>query len=176
RSGNLTTAMRASMSVPGAIAPVTREGRKLVDGGLVDNVPINEVRERCGAQAVIAVNVGSPLLKPEEVTGLVSVVGQMVNLLTEQNVERSLALLGPKDVYMRPELGDITAADFGRQLEAAGIGRAAAESVSASLSRYSVSQADYDAWHSRLRMPPRAVPRIDSVQIADTRYVNTETV
>ena len=176
RTGNLTTAMRASMSVPGAIAPVTREGRKLVDGGLVDNVPIQEVRDRCGAQVVIAVNVGSPLMKPEEVTGLVSVVGQMVNLLTEQNVERSLALIGPRDVYMRPELGDITAADFGRQLEAAEIGRKTALAVADSLRRYSVSQAEYEAWHARLRLPPRGAPRIDSVQIADTRYVNTETV
>jgi NTE family protein len=112
RTGSLTTAMRASMSVPGAMAPVLREGHKLVDGGLVDNVPIQEVRERCGAEVVIAVNVGSPMLKPEEVSGILSVVGQMVNLLTEQNVSRSLALLGPNDIYMRPELGTITAASF----------------------------------------------------------------
>ncbi len=102
RTGDLTTAMRASMSVPGAVAPVQRDGHKLVDGGLVDNVPIQEVKDRCGAEVVIAVNVGSPLAKPEDVTGVLSVVGQMVNLLAEQNVSRSLALLGPKDVYMRP--------------------------------------------------------------------------
>src|SRR5947207_7196823 len=104
RKGSLTSAMRASMSVPGAMAPVAREGHKLVDGGLVDNVPIQEVRDRCGAEVVIAVNVGSPLMKPEEVSGIVSVVGQMVNLLTEQNVSRSLALIKPDDIYMRPEL------------------------------------------------------------------------
>ena len=47
REGSLTQAMRASMSVPGLMAPVERDGHKLVDGGLVDNVPIREVRERC---------------------------------------------------------------------------------------------------------------------------------
>ena len=62
REGSLTTAMRASMSVPGLLAPITRDGRKLVDGGLVDNVPIGEARERCNADVVIAVYVGSPLL------------------------------------------------------------------------------------------------------------------
>ena len=67
RSGNFISAMRASMSVPGVLAPVQREGHKLVDGGLVDNVPIQEVRDRCGADVVIAVNVGSPLTKPEDV-------------------------------------------------------------------------------------------------------------
>jgi NTE family protein len=176
RVGDLTTAMRASMSVPGAVAPVQRDGHKLVDGGLVDNVPIQEVKDRCGAEVVIAVNVGSPLLKPEDVTGVLSVVGQMVNLLAEQNVSRSLALLTPKDVYMRPELGNITAADFNRQLEAAEIGRKTALASADSLRRYSVSPEEYAKWLARLRSH-KAVPRsIDEVQIAETRYVNTATI
>jgi NTE family protein len=177
RTGSLTSAMRASMSVPGAMAPVVRDGHKLVDGGLVDNVPIQEVRDRCGAEAVIAVNVGSPLMKPEQVTGLVSVVGQMVNLLTEQNVSRSLALLGPKDVYMRPELGSITAGSFERQLEAADIGHATALGVADSLRRYSVSAEEYAAWKARMRPAPgKYSPNIDKVEIASTRYINPETV
>jgi NTE family protein len=53
RDGALTTAMRASMSVPGLLAPVDHQGRKLVDGGLVDNLPIAEVRERCNADVVM---------------------------------------------------------------------------------------------------------------------------
>ena len=177
RSGSLTTAMRASMSVPGVMAPIVREGRKLVDGGLVDNVPIQEVRERCGAEAVIAINVGSPLMEPQEVGGLLSVVGQMVNLLTEQNVARSLALLGPRDVYMRPELGDITAASFERQLEAADIGRRIARENAESLRRYSVSEPEYALWRNRLRMATRtAEGRIDEIQVGDTRYINRSTV
>lgn len=175
RAGNLTTAMRASMSVPGVIAPVHRDGRKLVDGGLVDNVPIQEVRERCGAQVVIAVNVGSPLLKPEEVTGVLSVVGQMVNLLTEQNVAKSLSLLGPGDIYMRPELGAITAADFGKQLQAADLGRKAALEQSEKLARLSVPHAEYQRWKSRIQLHPGPTPPvIDEVQVASTRFVNPE--
>ena len=176
RSGDLTTAMRASMSVPGAVAPVIRDGHKLVDGGLVDNVPIQEVKDRCGAEVVIAVNVGSPLMKPEQVTGLVSVVGQMVNLLTEQNVSRSLALLTPRDVYMRPELGTITAADFNRQLEAAEIGRKTALAASESLARYSVSPDEYAKWLAHLRVGRPVPQKIDQVQIAEMRYVNPETL
>lgn len=177
RSGNLTSAMRGSMSVPGVMAPIVRDGRKLVDGGLVDNVPIQEVRDRCGAESVIAINVGSPMLKPEDVGGLVSVVGQMVNLLTEQNVTRSLALIGPSDVYMRPELGDITAASFERQIEAAGIGRKTALAAAEKLKRFSVSPAEYAAWRSRLRLAtPTTLAKIDAVEVAPTRYVNNEAV
>jgi len=173
REGNLTSAMRASMSVPGAIAPVVRDGRKLVDGGLVDNVPIQEVRDRCGAQVVIAVNVGSPLMKPEEVTGVLSVVGQMVNLLTEQNVAKSLSLLRPGDIYMRPELGDITAASFERQIEASVIGRSAALAVADRLRALSVSPEEYQAWRSAVRLEPGPKPPVvDEVRVAQTRFVH----
>jgi len=93
RDGSLTQAMRASMSVPGLLAPLDYRGRKLVDGGLVDNLPVREVRERCGADIVIAVNVGSPPLPADQVTGLLGITAQMVVLLTEQNVTASLATL-----------------------------------------------------------------------------------
>ncbi len=173
RSGNLTSAMRASMSVPGAIAPVVREGRKLVDGGLVDNVPVQEVRDRCGAQVVIAVNVGSPLLKPDQVTGVFSVVGQMVNLLTEQNVAKSISILAPGDIYMRPELGTITAADFNRQIEASAIGRAAALAVADKLRALSVSPEEFKAWRGMVRLEPGPKPPVvHEVRVEPTRFVN----
>ena len=98
REGRVTKAMRASMSVPGLKAPVDHQGRKLVDGGLVDNVRIDEARARCLADIVIAVNVGSPLMKAEDVGSLLTVSVQMVNILTEQNVTRSLASLKPTDI------------------------------------------------------------------------------
>ena len=173
REGNLTSAMRASMSVPGLIAPVVRDGRKLVDGGLVDNVPIQEVRDRCGAEIVIAVNVGSPLANADQVTGVFSVMGQMVNLLAEQNVAKSLASLKPQDVYMRPELGDITAADFGRQIEASVIGRQTALAAAHKLRVLSVPEDEYKAWRAGIRLkPPPGAPVVDEVRIAETRFVN----
>ena len=53
------------MSVPGAIAPVEIEGALYVDGGLLQNIPVAAAREAC-ADVVIAVNVGSGLLKRNE--------------------------------------------------------------------------------------------------------------
>jgi NTE family protein len=167
RDGSLSLAMRASMSVPGLMAPLDYRGRKLVDGGLVDNLPVREVRERCGAQVVIAVNVGSPPLLPSEVTGLLSITAQMVALLTEQNVSAALAQLQPADIYIKPDLGDITAADFARNVEAA-------ELQATRLSALSVSEADYAAWQTRMAVRQRTVPRIDAVEIAGLSRVNPE--
>ena len=177
RTGDLTSAMRASMSVPGLMTPVEREGRKLVDGGLTDNLPIAEAKALCNPDVVIAVNVGSPLLKPEEVTGVVTVLGQVVNLLTEQNMVKSRALLGSKDVYIVPDLEDITATQFTRQLDAAKRGRVAALAASDALRQIAVPEREYLAWQHGVRLQVRrATPVIDEVEIAQTRFVNPETL
>lgn len=176
RDGPLSKAMRASMSVPGLLAPVEHRGRKLVDGGLVDNVPISEVRERCRADVVIAVNVGSPLLKAEEVGSLLTVSSQMVNILTEQNVTRSLATLRPGDVYIKPDLEGIGAGDFERHGESADRGRAAAEAVRRQLARLAASAADYAAWWRGIEVRSRVSPRIDEVQIVGLDKVSPAVV
>ena len=66
REGNVAEAMRASMSVPGAIAPVEKDGRLLVDGMIANNLPIDQARKLCG-DVVIAVNIGTPPLKRDEI-------------------------------------------------------------------------------------------------------------
>lgn len=177
RSGNLTSAMRASMSVPGLIAPVLREGRKLVDGGLTDNLPIAEARDLCQADVIIAVNVGSPLFNPDEVKGIVTVLGQVVNLLTEQNVARSMSALRPGDVYIRPDLGGITSTAFTRQLDAAELGRKAARQAAGDLKRFSVAPNVYASWQSHLRMAEaHQAPVVDQVVVEPTRFVSRDTI
>jgi NTE family protein len=176
REGSLTQAMRASMSVPGLMAPVSHVGRKLVDGGLVDNLPVAEVRARCQADVVIAVNVGSPLLKSTEITSLLSVSAQMVNILTEQNVSRSLASLKPADVLITPNLEGITAADFQRNSESADRGHSAALEVASKLQSLAVSPEDYLTWQKGIQQLKRGSRQVDEVEIAGLRQVNPSVV
>lgn len=176
RDGSLTMAMRASMSVPSLMAPVDYQGRKLVDGGLVDNLPIDEVRALCQPDVVIAVNVGSPLLPAEEVGSLLSVSVQMVNILTEQNVTRALATLKPRDLLIRPDLAGITSSDFEKSGETADRGRAAAEAMADRLSAYALSEADYAAWRQPIAYARADSPRIDEVRIAELKTVNPAAV
>lgn len=176
RDGSLSSAMRASMSVPGLLAPVELDGRKLVDGGLVDNLPVAEVRERCQVDVVIAVDVGSPLLKSEEVGSLLTVSAQMIAILTQQNVERSLASLRPSDILIRPELGDITAVDFPRHAEAAERGRAAAQAAAGQLAALSLIPSAYATWQENMRVEPQLRLRIDTVEVAGLRRVNPQAV
>jgi NTE family protein len=107
----LTQAMRASMSVPGVFAPVRLQGRVLVDGGLVRNLPVDLARAM-GAQVIIAVNLGTSLAAEDSLGTSLGVAQQMLTLLTEQNVQRSLKELGPSDVLISPELRGLGFLDF----------------------------------------------------------------
>ncbi len=176
RDGSLSLAMRASMAVPGLMAPVDDRGRRLVDGGLVDNVPIREVRERCDAQVVIAVNVGSPLLPAQEVGSLLTVSAQVVALLTEQNVAQSLALLRPGDIYIRPDLDGLGAGAFERSAEAADRGHAAALALAPALAALAVDGPAYAAWRQRVGSRPATTPVVDQIEIAGLARVNPSAV
>jgi NTE family protein len=107
--GELGNVMRASMSVPGAIAPAEFGGMMLVDGMLTSNLPVDAARAM-GADIVIAVNVGTPLLRRDQITDIFGVTGQMLSILTEQNVQTSLASLKATDILISPELGDFSTA------------------------------------------------------------------
>ncbi|HMS78213.1 MAG TPA: patatin-like phospholipase family protein, partial [Burkholderiaceae bacterium] len=86
----------------------------LVDGGLTRNMPVDVVRAMC-ADVVIAVDIGGPLLKREELGSVFGVAGQMIGILMERNMRESRAQVRPGvDVMIRPELGDIGSGRFSR--------------------------------------------------------------
>jgi NTE family protein len=172
--GELANVMRASMSVPGAVAPAEYEGRLLVDGGLTDNLPV-EVARNMGADIVIAVNLGTPLMKREELTSIIGVTGQMLNILTEQNVRASLASLRPADVLIEPALGDFSATDFDHLPATIPIGEAAARKVADRLAPLALPPAQY----ARLRAAQQAVPPpdtrpVDEIRLAPLQRVNPD--
>ena len=91
KQGSLAGAMRASMAIPGIFDPWTYEGRLLVDGGLVANVPVSAARFLFPGYPVVAVDVSSGLKGREEIRSVVDVIEQMTTFMTGQNVARELA-------------------------------------------------------------------------------------
>lgn len=146
--GDLAAALRASMSVPGVFSPLEWEGRLLGDGGLVNNLPVDIARQM-GADVVIAVNIGTPLATRDSLNSLVGVTLQMINILTEQNVNRNIALLTPNDLLLQPNLGGLTSASFDRADELIQLGLAYGESVASSLERFAIDANAYTAWQQR---------------------------
>lgn len=123
--GNLARVIRASMAVPGAFDPVEIDGKLLVDGLVSNNVPV-DVGRAMGADVLIVVNVGTPLMKRGEITTALAVIGQMSNILSQRNVEEQLKTLQKQDVYINPDLGDLSTSDFKRAADAIAIGEKAA--------------------------------------------------
>ncbi len=148
--GDLAAAIRASMSVPGAFAPVEIDGSLLVDGGLVRNLGI-DVAHELGADIVIAVNVGSPLLRRSELVSLLGAAEQTLNILTEQNVDVSLAALGPEDVLITPELGALSSSDFAHGADYVPAGELAARRSARALAPLAVSAEEFARWRERQR-------------------------
>ena len=106
--GDLARAVRASMSIPLVFPPVPWEGRNLVDGLIVNNLPIDVAKEFGGA-VLVAVDIGSPRLEPDDYVSALGVASQVSDLLMRR---RYLDFSAEADVLVRPDLGDHSSTDY----------------------------------------------------------------
>ncbi|MDK8465588.1 patatin-like phospholipase family protein [Marinobacter sp. SS13-12] len=147
--GNLSEAIRASMSVPGVYAPVTLDGRLLVDGGVANNLPVSVARD-LGAEIIIAVDITDPLLERDEIREAFSVVGQLTTMMTRQNTERQLKLLTDRDILIRPDLEGLSSSDFYEALALFELGASGARKHAGELRHLSVSDEQWNRYRSRV--------------------------
>jgi NTE family protein len=176
-SGSLAMAMRASMSVPGAVPPVVIDGRSLVDGGIAANLPVGIARE-LGARSIIAVDISSPLLaeEDEDFESFMKVFTHLNSLLTVHNRDRDVARLGPEDVLIRPDLGDISFVSFDRVEEAASIGEQAARLQIDELRPFKSSETRWAAFQKRPRAHALAPLAVDRVRLENASKVDDRLV
>ncbi|HBS78685.1 MAG TPA: hypothetical protein DD989_08640 [Pseudomonas sp.] len=132
RSGHLPQAIRASMSIPAVFAPVELDGRLLVDGGMVDNIPMDVARDM-GVDRLIVVDIGTPLLPREQLLTVVDVLNQSTTMMTRRNSEAQLATLRPEDLLVQPMLAGFGATDFARAEQLIDAGYRAADALGARL-------------------------------------------
>jgi NTE family protein len=155
--GDLPRALRASMSVPGVFAPVEIDGHVLVDGGLVRNIGVDVARS-LGAERLIVVNVGAPLLRRAEIDSLLMSADQMFRILTNQNVEASLATLSPEDVLIEPDLGKLGSSEFPKGVDYIAAAETATRRAARELRSFGVDDTHYAAWRE-----PRLTTHTDEV-------------
>ena len=173
--GSLAQVMRASMSVPGAMAPVEIDGRLLVDGFITNNLPIDHARELC-ADVIIAVNIGTPPLKRSELTSALSVVSQLSNFLGKDNVDKQLKGLTDKDVLITPDLGDISPGKFDRSADAIRIGEEATRAMADKLRRYSLPPEQYAALRATQVSQAKALGTVAEIRIEGLEKTNPAVV
>ena len=166
--GDLALAIRASMSVPGAFAPIRVDGRLMVDGGIVNNVPVDVAREM-GADRLIVVDVGAPLLSESELNSPFAITMQMLDVLMKQRTAQVMAALDPDDVRIIPVLGDIGSASFDRAVETIPLGVAAAEAALPRLRELAVDAVSYAAWQAHHRRADFDAPTVAFLDVVMRR-------
>ncbi|MDY6945202.1 MAG: patatin-like phospholipase family protein [Pseudomonadota bacterium] len=166
-SGDLVTAMRASMSAPGVFAPVERDGRLLVDGGLTENLPV-EIARAMKVDILIVVDVSFPLYASEELTSPLEITNQAFAILIRGRTRQQRALLGPNDIVIEPPLGRFPSADFGRVPQALRAGEQGAREVTKSLQKLALDQEDYLRYLATRNPRDSSLPTIEFVR-ADPR-------
>lgn len=173
----LADAMRSSMSVPGAFSPFPYKKHVLVDGGLAQNLPVEQAKAM-GADIIIAVNAGTPLGKSKDIHSVAGVMGQMIGILTERNVDHSKSLLTEKDILITTDLTGFNAGDFQKAEAIIEAGEKSAQKYEPQLKRLAVSQKTFEQWNLARQsavQPPQA-RQVASVQVQGLEVVNPKSV
>ncbi len=161
RQGDLARALRASMAIPSAFSAVEIDGRLLVDGGISNNIPVDVVRSM-GADIVIAIDVGDPLLTTEQVrSSLFSILSQTVGMITRANMKprREQA-----DLVIDPDVTGFGMLAFDRSPEVLQRGVDKAHAMAADLARFSISEEEYRQWREARRRAAAPLPTVTAVR------------
>ncbi len=121
--GRMSEALRASIAIPMLFTPVEKDGMLLADGGLLNNLPTDIVRNM-GADIVIAVDVTSPLKDKDEIQTFLDVMDQSISLSMRYSVEENRKLA---NLLLEPDLEDYNYSDFTKMPEIMKLGEEEAE-------------------------------------------------
>ncbi len=142
KDGSLAEALRATMSIPGAFAPVHDGQHVYVDGGLVNNLPTDVVR-LMGADIVIAVHLETPPVEAKNIQSLLSVLEQSVRVVVSEGEVRGLA---DADAVVSVPLDHFLSSDFAKNVPIMEAGYEAAKGKSKLLAGFALDDADWNEY------------------------------
>ncbi len=161
--GPLARTVRASMAIPGVFTPIDIDGRILADGGLVQNIPVETVRDM-GADVVIAVELRLAASDRAKLETLAGVLGRAVDIMITQNEHHSLALAQAK---ISIDVGGFKMTDYNRVKDLIHLGYKTAEAESSSLLPYAIQDPaewqEYLAERTARKRP--AFNKVESVEV-----------
>jgi NTE family protein len=151
--GSLPIAMRATMSLPGVFTPVKLDRMVLVDGGVLENIPVDAVRDM-GAKMVIAVAFETPKVKSDQFKSLPDVMRQTISLVIAKNEQRSLS---NADLVITVDTKRFASTDYQRWSEIIEAGYEAARANASQLAPFELSEQDWNAYlaqrKTRIQLP-----------------------
>jgi len=174
-SGDIVTAMRASMSIPGVFSPVERDGRLLVDGGFANNLPIRLAREM-GADILIVVDLGGYQLKRDKLVSPLSILNQNMGFIIQRNTREQLDALTENDILIQPDLAGYSSTDFWRIAEMIKQGIAAANVHTSKLMQLSMTNSAYQARLKLLRSKEPVAQTINKIIIKNDSKLSADVI
>ena len=174
RRGSLADAMRATMSLPLIFPPVALEGQVLIDGGTMNNVPADVVKEM-GVDRVIAINVGDLSDREGVAYTMFGVAGNTLDAMMRASTIRAVK---SADVLVNVPLSGYGSLDWRRATDLMDEGYRAAEAMSERLLPFAVSEADFATWQRarqarrRTEMPPPAFIELEGFGTSDTKRLD----
>ncbi len=143
-SGPLAQAVRASISIPGVFAPVkATNGHFLVDGGIVDNLPTDVVRNDLRSDIVIGIHLDAETAAIPDISSILGVINRAFAAGTERNVEESERLA---DLVVIVPVGSFSLSDYSKAGQLIHAGYLAAEQNRSTLEKYSLNDEDWKAY------------------------------
>ncbi|CAM2894887.1 patatin-like phospholipase family protein [Vibrio mytili] len=170
-NGYLVDAMMASMSVPGALPPYYLNGHMLVDGGVVNNMPV-DVARAMGADVVIAVDISTDYKTKEDFTGLFTVADQLSNYLVRRSTQQQREELKEQDIYIRPNVGAMETVDFDKMPSAFQSGYDITKTLQDKFESLRLSNADYQKYIDHKQAVRKTLVYGDTRVIDDVVIVN----
>ena len=171
--GDLATAMRASMAIPGAFAPVIWDKYILADGGQVRNIPVDVARETC-ADVVIVVNLVEPPTPPEKLVQAQQLLARSMEVMLEANENLSLASLGPETCASTCRWATSVPRTSRASRRLSRWAKRPHARSSTGWRAYAVPEAEYVAWRNRVTTPQDIETRLAGVRFEGLQYVNPE--
>lgn len=174
RKGHLPQVIRASMSIPAVFAPVEVNGQLLVDGGMVDNIPLDVAREM-GVDIAIVVDIGTPLRNRKQLATVIDVLNQSITLMTQRNSQEQLATLHPNDILIQPPLAGFGVTDFGRAQEMIDAGYRATRILDARLTALRPAEPATPQL-TAARDPSQRTPLISAIKVENDSKVDDSVI
>jgi NTE family protein len=164
--GSLALALQATMSIPGVFAPVEIQNKILAsDGGLLNNIP-TDVMKTMGVDIIIGVDIGTPLGKRESMGSITGVLGQMIGVVTIENVRRNRELA---DILIAPDLKQYFTMDFQAAKDITALGYEGTQKEASKLLPLALNDQDWEAhMNARRARIQSSVPDPQFIAVAGT--------
>jgi NTE family protein len=172
RDGPLATALRSTMSLPGVFTPVRANGTVFVDGGLLDNIPV-DVAKDMGAEVTIGVHLATKPLAANEPISSFGVLGQSISTVIAANEIRSMELA---DILIRVPLENYTGMDYKMGAEIIKLGYEAAQTKASVLSRFSVDETTWQAYLADRNARRKTAPVPQFIEATGTKSILTNEI